>query len=210
MKLVFMVLAFFCSNVHAATSSPGVKIPVRLALQAGYQSSTNSWNENNEYLSMGSPALGADFSVPIKSIKFALGLSGWIAFPSNTGDQTSSSMFLLGLYGRYLGNGYDLHFGPAAAVMGTEVTKTDASPDKSIKYESGTIACAMGGGRVFFGKDVSFGMGISAFYCGTGSYKKTVVNASSASSESEISERASSYGAMGFLFLEWNEERTLF
>lgn len=209
MKLIFVVLAFFCSSAHAASSSSGIRIPVRMALQAGYQSSTNSWNENNEYLSMGSLAVGADFSVPIKAIKFALGLSGWIAFPSNSGDRTSSSMFLLGLYGRYLGNGYDFHLGPAAAVMGTKLTEADASPDKSIKYDSGTMACAMGGGRLFFGKDVSAGIGVSAFYCGTGSYKKTVENSSSASSQVEVSEKASSYGVMGFLFLEWNEERAL-
>lgn len=208
MKLIIAILTCVCSQAWAAGSG-GIKIPVRMALQAGYQSSTNSWNENYEYLSMGSPALGADFSVPIKPIKFAVGLSGWIAFPSNTGDKISSGMFLFGLYGRYLGNGYDLHLGPAAAVMSTEMTKTEAAPNKSVKYESGTMACAMGGGRVFFGKDVSAGIGVTGFYCGTGSYKKTVVNASDVSSQTEVSEKASSYGVMGFLFLEWNEERAL-
>ena len=118
-------------------------------------------------------------------------------------------MFLANVYGRYLGEQYDFFFGPGVGVISAETTKTDASPNTSIKLTSGAMGCATGGARYFFGKTISTGVGLTSYYCWAGSYKKTTVDASNVSSDATVSKSASVYGGFLFLFIEWNEERTL-
>ncbi len=208
-KYLVVLLSVFSIESFAADSG-GMSIPVRMGLLVGYHASSNSFSENKENQFVGSPSLGADFSVPFKKQKLAVGLSGWLAAPSTQGDETTDIMIMVNIYGRYLGKGFDLQLGPGIASMSNTTEKTEAAPNRSVEYKSTITPCLLGGGRIFFGQKLSAGVGLSSFFCYRGSYERTVESSSGALTVDNIEKSVSSYGGLIFLFLEWNEERKLF
>lgn len=197
------------THVQAAGGGGSVKIPVRLSVMAGYNASNLTFGEDRKDESLGGLAAGLDFNVPVKSKKFLIGINGMFTPMVRSGDEMRTTSIFATAYAGYLGDYFDAFVGPGVLQISNTVVKTDAAPNDSINL-SGTLTCAMGGSRLYFGKGFAGGFGLMGYYCSSGSYNKKVTSMALVETETTVSEKASSSGVMAFLLVTWDEERTLF
>lgn len=201
-------------SVHAASkggSSGGgaiFSIPVRLSIFAGYHSGSMNYESDRKGDSLGFVGAGADFNVPIPPLHSLVGITGWIVPTADSGEYSKSSILVLGPYLGYASAQTDIFAGAAVGMMATTLREQAATPDSEVHLgiRSG---CGFGGIRRYFGKGITTGIGINGYHCVASSYDKTNVSTTQLRTESVVSAEASSSGGFVYLFLAWDESRTL-
>ena len=205
----FLFLAISLSSKGAVGAD--AKIPVRMSLLGGYLATNTNFNDDVDNHGASGPAFGADFNVPFKAYNFSIGILGWLAPPVKTRDTIYTGSYLATLYAAYMAKTYDVFLGVGGALTSYTTQGPEADPNQKENFSSGTMGCGTAGSRYYFGqKGFAAGVGLSCYFCLGGSYKKSITSKSEVTTESTESSRPSQSGAIVYLFLGWDEERTLF
>lgn len=210
-SIIFSFLALISvQKIHAkegsGSSSAIISIPVRFNVFVGLQNGTSSYNADKKDISVFSYLGGIDFNVPIPFINSLIGINAWYMASGKTGNTISSSFLFLGPYVGYSSGRVDIFAGGGISPLVSDFSDDEAVSGKNYSLYK-TSGCGIAGFRVYLGKSLSTGFGITGYTCQANDYTKNVN--STTDTKTTVSDKVSASGGILYFMYAWNEQRTL-